>query len=212
MATLPACACCSFHEETASIPTPWSWPGGAGETSTPGLAQDTELSLYLLGHRVILKGSWGYAAMREALGDETPCGRKKPHLRVWERLSHTNPSWLENLNGTSSLVLHRLDVAQKAIPAKTTWSPANLQNHEISYISCSKSLHFWGGFCRNTAGTLNQNTGLALSQLHVLPWAVSSACTPFSDRNTLIHSSRPTSQHRCHRWENTDTLTVCWRV
>lgn len=86
MATLPACACCSFHEETPSIPTPWSWPGGAGETSTPGLAQDTEMSLYLLGHRVILKGSWGYAAMR-ALGDETPCGREKPHLRVWERLS-----------------------------------------------------------------------------------------------------------------------------
>lgn len=111
----------------------------------PGLTLwRTSCHFHLLGLRIALHGR-GFAAMREALGDVTPCGRERaqgedPRCPQPTPRPHRSE---RGFPGPPRPALHQLDAAGQAFPGKTAWSPANPQNHGISFHF--KPLRFPGG-------------------------------------------------------------------
>lgn len=94
--------------------------------------------------------------------------------------------------------LHQLAAAGQAFPGKTAWSPANPQNHGISF-------HFKPEFSRGLFYSNSEvNSGQALSQFHVFQSALPSAFRPFSHCNTPACSSRSSSPCLCHGREDTE--------
>ena len=105
---------------------------------------EDKLPFHLLGLRIVLHGQ-GYAATREALQDETQCGRERSQ---GEDLTCPQPTprphrCERGFPGPPRPALHQLDAAGQAFPGKIAWSPANPQNHGISFHF--KPLSFPGG-------------------------------------------------------------------
>ena len=111
----------------------------------PGLTlRRTSCHFHLLGLRIALHGQ-GYAATREALWDETPCGRERSQGEDLRCPQPTpRPHRCERgFPGPPRPALHQLYAAGQAFPGKTARSPANPQNHGISFHF--KPLSFPGG-------------------------------------------------------------------